>query len=192
MLIRRKSSTDDEYHHEDPLGVFGVITGANGAVLSSYVYDAFMAQRYVPVPSKHPAKCYVAMSEPNILTGSGGRGVVVPSRGFQVMGKKPAPAKKHPCKPAHHGFPWHKVITCLKDIAVGLAVDSITALFASSTECKACQAAVPECCGALPEFCELCEELCADVCGSKLMTCFKNIISKGTLTGVIKCFADVL
>ncbi len=27
MLIRRKSSTDDEYHHEDPLGVFGVITG---------------------------------------------------------------------------------------------------------------------------------------------------------------------
>ena len=41
MLIRRKSSTDDEYHHEDPLGVFGVITGATGAVLSSNVYDAF-------------------------------------------------------------------------------------------------------------------------------------------------------
>ncbi len=41
MLIRRKSSTDDEYHHEDPLGNFGVITGANAAVLSSNVYDAF-------------------------------------------------------------------------------------------------------------------------------------------------------
>jgi hypothetical protein len=46
MLIRRKSSTDDEYHHEDPLGVFGVITGANGAVLSSNVYDAFASARY--------------------------------------------------------------------------------------------------------------------------------------------------
>ena len=41
MLIRRKSSTDDEYHHEDVLGVFGVITGASGEVLSSNVYDAF-------------------------------------------------------------------------------------------------------------------------------------------------------
>ena len=86
MLIRRKSSTDDEYHHEDVLGVFGVITGASGAVLSSNVYDAFMAQQYVPVPSKHPAKRYIAMSEPGILTASGGRGVVVPSRGFQMMG----------------------------------------------------------------------------------------------------------
>ncbi len=38
------------------------------------------------------------MSEPGILTGSGGRGVVVPSRGFQVTGKKPAPVKKQPCK----------------------------------------------------------------------------------------------
>ncbi len=41
MLIRRKSSTDDEYHYEDKLGVFGVITGASGAVLSSNLYDAF-------------------------------------------------------------------------------------------------------------------------------------------------------
>ncbi len=41
MLIRRKSSADDEYHHVDLLGVFGVITGAHGAVLSSDVYDAF-------------------------------------------------------------------------------------------------------------------------------------------------------
>ncbi len=103
MLIRRKSATDDEYHHEDSLGVFGVITGATGAVLDSNVYDAFMAQQYVPVPSKHPAKCFIAMSEPNMLTGSGGRGVVVPSRGFQVMGKKPAPAKKHACKINKHG-----------------------------------------------------------------------------------------
>ncbi len=46
MLIRRKSSTDDEYHHEDPLGVFGVITGANGAVLSSSVYDMFSVQQF--------------------------------------------------------------------------------------------------------------------------------------------------
>ena len=100
MLIRRKSSTDDEYHHEDPLAVFGVITGATGAVLSSNVYDAFMGMQYVQGVSKttQPATCFEAMSEPNILTGSGGRGVVVPSRGFQVMGKKPGPAKKQACK----------------------------------------------------------------------------------------------
>jgi hypothetical protein len=47
MLVRRKSSTDDEYHHEDPLGVFGVITGANAAVLSRRVYDSFYEMRFV-------------------------------------------------------------------------------------------------------------------------------------------------
>ncbi len=100
ILIRRKSSTDDEYHHEDVLGVFGVITGASGAVLSSNVYDAFMEMRYAQSVSKttQPATCYKAMSEPGILTGSGGRGVVVPSRGFQVMGNKPAPVKKQAWK----------------------------------------------------------------------------------------------
>ena len=77
--------------------MFGVITGANAATLSSNVYDAFVAQQYVPVPSKHPAECFIAMSEPNMLTGSGGRGVVVPSRGFQVMGKKPGPTVAHTC-----------------------------------------------------------------------------------------------
>ncbi len=51
MLIRRKSSTDDEYHHEDPLGNFGVITGANAAVLSSNVYDWFGIDRYLDGPS---------------------------------------------------------------------------------------------------------------------------------------------
>ncbi len=66
-------------------------------MLSSNVSDVFMAQQYVPVPSKHPAKCYIAMSEPGILTGSGGRGVVVPSRGFQVMGKGQAPPRARGC-----------------------------------------------------------------------------------------------
>ncbi len=46
MLICRKSSTDDEYHHEDPLGNFGVITGANGATLSSNVYDMCHFEQY--------------------------------------------------------------------------------------------------------------------------------------------------
>ncbi len=100
MLIRRKSSTDDEYHHEDPLGAFGVITGASGAVLSSSVYDAFMGMQYVQGVSKttQPATCQSALSEPSLLTGSGGRGLVVPSRGFQVMGHVAVPVKKHPCK----------------------------------------------------------------------------------------------
>ncbi len=99
MLIRRKSSTDDEYHHQDLLGNFGVITGANGGVLWSNVYDAFVNAQYVANNARiaQPVVCYKAMSEPGLLTGSGGRGVVVPSRGFQVMGKKPAPAKMQAC-----------------------------------------------------------------------------------------------
>ncbi len=108
MLIRRKSSTDDEYHHEDLLGNFGVITSANGVGLSSNVYDAFVNAQYVANNARiaQPVVCYKAMSEPGLLTGSGGRGVVVPSRGFQVMGKKPAPAKKHPCKKAPTRGPY--------------------------------------------------------------------------------------
>ena len=47
MLLRRKSTADDEYHHADTVGVYGVITGANGAVMSSSVYDAFIAPQYV-------------------------------------------------------------------------------------------------------------------------------------------------
>ncbi len=46
MLIRRKSATDDEYHHADTVGVYGVITGANGAVMSSSVYDIFSVQQF--------------------------------------------------------------------------------------------------------------------------------------------------
>ncbi len=86
-------------HRGEPLGICSVITGANAAVLSSNVYDAFVSARYVANNARiaQPIVCYKAMSEPGLLTGSGGRGVVVPSRGFQVMGKKPAPTKKKGC-----------------------------------------------------------------------------------------------
>ena len=79
--------------------------GANAAVLSSNVYDAFVSARYVANNARiaQPIVCYIAMSEPGLLTGSGGRGVLVPSRGFQAMGKKPGPAKKHPCKKPSQG-----------------------------------------------------------------------------------------
>ena len=47
-----------------------------------------------------PVVCYKAMSEPGLLTGSGGRGGVVSSRGFQVVGKKPAPISGDACSGA--------------------------------------------------------------------------------------------
>ena len=58
-----------------------------------------MVKEYVANNARiaQPVVCYKAMSEPGLLTGSGGRGVVVPSRGFQVMGKKPAPVHDHAC-----------------------------------------------------------------------------------------------
>ena len=70
MLIRSKSSTDDEYHHEDPLGVFGVIGCAAGAVLSSNVFDGFMGMQYVKGVSRttQPVTCYMALRDRCILT----------------------------------------------------------------------------------------------------------------------------
>ena len=167
MLIRRKSSTDDEYHHEDPLGVFGVITGANAAVLSSNVYDAFMGMQYVQGVSKttQPAICYKALSEPSILTGSGGQGVVVPSRGFQVMGKKSSPAKKQPCKKPTRGP--HDTAQCngLYNACMktglgqgGVAIYGIIT-GAAGIACTAICLGTPLTAGALAPACALCLEL---------------------------------
>ena len=90
MLLRRKSTADDEYHHADTVGVFGVITGANGAVMSSSVYDAFIAPQYVQggTGTQRIARCYLKAPEPMMLTGNGGRGVYFPARGFKVLGHK--------------------------------------------------------------------------------------------------------
>ena len=42
QLVRRNA----EYHHEDFLGNFGVITSGTGTVLSNNLYDAFQVQRF--------------------------------------------------------------------------------------------------------------------------------------------------
>jgi len=42
QLIRRNS----EYHHEDFLGDYGVITSGTGTILSNNLYDAFQVQRF--------------------------------------------------------------------------------------------------------------------------------------------------
>ncbi len=174
MLIRRKSATDDEYHHEDPLGAFGVITGANGAVLSSNVYDAFMGMQYVQGVSKttQPATCYIAMSEPSILTGSGGRGVVVPSRGFQVMGKKPAPAKKHRCgKKAHIHRQFHwlvpiAVISCAWKLIGQVMPACWNAIDAVGQECENCVIGlIVAIASGQEELDPIAISLCNDVCG---------------------------
>ena len=180
LLIRRKSSTDDEYHHEDPLAVFGVITGATEAVLSSNVYDSFMGMQYEQGVSKatQPAICYKALSEPSILTGSGGRGVVVPRVGFQVMGKKPGPAKSN-AGSSH----CDKNILCIifgidcpkKKLKKPKACDG------SAANCEACQSAlVNECLknGDYPGTCHAislsCEVLCTDHGdGSKVYACWE-------------------
>ncbi len=44
MLIRRKSSTDDEYDHVDPLGVSKLVTGANAVTSGIVVADYFSRQ----------------------------------------------------------------------------------------------------------------------------------------------------
>ncbi len=126
---------------------------ATGAVLSSNVYDSFMAHQYVPVPSRYRAKGFIAVSEPGLLTGSGGRGVVVPSRGFQVMGNKPAPVKKQAWKksakltraPCLDLYGW-----CMKDAASkeqeclqGLGIIEATIIGACRYACTAALAPEP-------------------------------------------------
>ncbi len=122
MLIRQKiTNLNDEYHHVDPVGMFGVLTDASGNVLRSYVFDAFSdapyKRQYVgesfPSQSNHTGTCQTALSEPGLLTGNGGRGVVVPSRGFQVMGKKPVPTPPYACLTA----PKHDIGNCSIDFS---------------------------------------------------------------------------
>ena len=191
MLIRLKNSTADEYHHEDVVGVFGVITGATGAVLSSNVYDAFMAQQYVAVPSKQPAKCYITMSEPGIITGSGGSGVVVPSRGFQVMGSKPAPIKKHACKTAKKHHIPKGAIPCIKDILNGIVGGCITGTGVAIAPCVDCLVANLATCIFQPELCPAATMVCAAYCGSAEMGCIVGGILGG-IAGIFGCMLDVL
>ncbi len=209
MLIRQKiTNLNDEYHHIDPVGMFGVLTDASGNVLRNYVYDAFSdapyKRQYVgesfPSQSNHTGSCQLALSEPGILSGSGGRGVVVPSRGFQVMGNRPVPVKKHPCKPAHHsvhhGLPWHSIIACLVAGVIDELAGCIRNILANaSTACLACLGAALIGCIAAPEACagdigafiDLCE---LDACDSGLLSCLtsdlpKNIVKFVGCVGVL-------
>ncbi len=83
MLIRRKSSTDDEYHHQDLLGNFGVITGANAAVLSSNVYDAFDVLQFAgeSVLTKYISHSLRTMPDALVI---GGTSIIVSSRNIQL------------------------------------------------------------------------------------------------------------
>ena len=133
--------------------MFGVLTDASGNVLRNYVYDAFSGAPYkrqyvgesFPSQSNHTGSCQSALSEPGITTGSGGRGLVVPSRGFQVMGNKPAPAKKQAYK-----VDWYKdcMDTCKSDYNDDKQIDlrelaflSGMCLGSSGTDLFACGAA---------------------------------------------------
>ncbi len=197
MLIRRKSSTDDEYHHEDMLGVFGVITGASGAVLSSNVYDSFMGMQYVQGVSKttQPATCYIAMSEPGILTGTGRRGVVVPSRGFQVMGKKPTPVKKQPCKKKAPGsgnngnghVPWW--MYCFTKAGIPGGVGMEVGGGSLDAACLICLAGTAAACVIAPEFCAPLLYECTESCGANFIGALLGWLG-GYLLGWLDCLAS--
>ncbi len=197
MLIRRKSSTDDEYHHEDVLGVFGVITGASGAVLSSNVYDSFMGVQYVQGVSKttQRATCYKALSEPTILTGNGGRGVVIPSRGFQVMGKHPAPLSANGCsggesggrksKPCTRTNPVDQLICCLSAGMGGSLVGCLEGV-KENRICLVCLAGVIASCF-IGGACMVDIWACALACGeSAIDACITGGIF-GAIVGIAGC-----
>ena len=47
LLIRMKTATDDEYHHGDLVGAFGVITDANAVIMSSNIYNIHGVNMYI-------------------------------------------------------------------------------------------------------------------------------------------------
>ncbi len=66
MLIRQRiTNLNDEYHLVDPVGMYGVLTGASANTLRSYVYDALsdapIKRQYVgesfPSQSNHAGAC---------------------------------------------------------------------------------------------------------------------------------------
>ncbi len=99
MLIRRKSRTDDEYHHEDPLGVFGVITGANGATLSSNVYDAFMSDRYTTnlTGSDMLSVCFRQLDDGTYQVSTDVIHCLIPVRSIIANGKMSTSGTRFPC-----------------------------------------------------------------------------------------------
>ncbi len=101
MLIRQKiTNLNDEYHHEDPLGVFGVITGANGAVLSSNIYDAFDVLQF---STGGKLSLYISEGIHTLHAGTNiavlGQEVYVADRAVSLTSRsrpeKPAPKKHH-------------------------------------------------------------------------------------------------
>ena len=154
-----------------------------------------MAQRYVPVPSKHPAKCYVAMSEPSILTGSGGRGVVVPSRGFQVMGNKPSPMSGDACSgdesggrkatKCSHTNPVDQLLCCLP-ISIGASLIGCLEAVRENRICLVCMAGVIASC-AFGGACMVDIWACALACGeSAVDACITGGIF-GAIVGIAGC-----
>ena len=80
MLIRQKiTNLNDEYHHVDLLGVFGVITGANAAVLSSRVFDKFAVMLFL-VGDSLTRNVAVGLSSETAQLDLAGRLYAVPSR----------------------------------------------------------------------------------------------------------------
>ena len=183
-LIRQKiTNLNDEYHHVDPVGMFGVLTDASGNVLRSYVFDAFSDAPYKRQhvgesflsQSNHTGTCQLALSEPSILTGSGGQGVVVPSRGFQVMGKKPGPVKKQSCMKRAPGSgndgdghtPWW--VYCFPKAGIGGGFGMIVGGGSFDAGCLICLAGTAAACAAMPEFCAPLLYECTEWCGANFI-----------------------
>ncbi len=110
MLIRQKSSTDDEYHHIDMVGMFDIITNQTVSIISNSVFDAFGVERYtttgtpskaliiaqpVKLASPYNGSCLTGMSEPGMQSSPGGGAVSFQARALNTTSKKSKKAK--PC-----------------------------------------------------------------------------------------------
>ncbi len=189
MLIRQKITTmNDEYHHADIVGMYGVLTDASANVLRSYVFDAyavpqsqhqFVGESY-PSQSTHTGTCLTGMSEPGMQSSPSGTIASYPARALYItykIGQRPANQRALAC-----AIGPDKNILC---IIFGIdchkkKLKKPQACNGTAANCEACQSALYNEClknGDYPGICYAISLACETVCtdqgdGNKLYKCW--------------------
>ncbi len=201
LLIRRKSMTDDEYHHVDMVGVFGILTNATGGILQNNVCDAYMVPQYSDqnsqILSKQIAVCMVVVAEPDMQSTPNGGGISFQGRALNPKSKKSI--KAHPCKKKQPPKPCItrlcKIEHCLVDAGVAGIGACIAGLisYSGTYECLTCLAFANAWCALIEFIPWIGEGACAGAYGACLRSvCVKPLILCIVLGGVGAVFEFII
>ncbi len=97
MLIRRKSSTDDEYHHIDITGPAGIVSNQNTSIVGDNNYDVYGVTRYSQLQADTPyrflaacgqCKLHLVEGAPGLTLSFFGRALLISERSLIADKKK--------------------------------------------------------------------------------------------------------